>query len=324
MPGETALAVDQDSASLALLTSVLQREGLQVRKAASATQALNLLSGVPVDLVVAEMNVPDGGGLRVLTHVQRHTPSVPVILIAHNGSIEEAVAAVRKGAHSYLSKPLQEGSLKLALLRALESRHVLRENSALKKRLAPRGELSGLISGDYRMAKVRNTILRVADSNATVLIEGESGTGKTLVARLLHEASPRRHKPFLEVSCAVLSETLLESELFGHVKGSFTSAASDRQGKFQVADGGTILLDEITSATPSLQMKLLRVVQHCEFERIGDNETISVDVRIVTATNRSLEEAVRKGTFRADLFHRLNVVRIQLPPLRERIGDIPP
>ena len=317
------LLVDDDNAVLAVLSAVLREEGMSVEPAASATEALQKLRSQPTDVIVTDVRLPDGNGIDLLRRSREIKPDVPVIVITGYGSIEEAVEAVKLGAHDYIRKPFRNEALRVAVMRALEQRTIYRENRRLRRVFPAQRRLEGLVSRDYRMQKICETILNIADSNANVLIEGESGTGKTLVARLIHEHSPRRAKPFVEVSCAALPEGLLESELFGHVQGAVTTAYSDREGKFQAADGGTVLLDEIDSASAQLQMRLLNTVQFGTFQRVGDNETMRVDVRILAATNRSLINETRQRRFRQDLFHRLNVISLRVPALRERIRDIP-
>ncbi len=318
------LLVDDDYAVLAVLSAVLREEGMSVEPALSVSEALRKVRSQPADVIVTDVHLPDGSGIDLLKKSREIKPDVPVIIITGYGSIEEAVEAVKLGAHDYIHKPFRNEALRVAVMRALEQRAICRENNRLRDAQPAQQQLDGLISHDYRMQKICETILNIADSNANVLIEGESGTGKTLVAKLIHKNSPRRGGPFVEVSCAALPEGLLESELFGHIRGAFTTAYSDRDGKFQAADGGTILLDEIDSASAQLQMRLLNAVQFGTFQRVGDNETMHVDVRILAATNRSLLEETRKRRFREDLYHRLNVISLRIPALRERIRDIPP
>ncbi len=324
MTGRRVLAVDDDPLVLSSLSESLSAQGLIVETARSGEEAVEKVRTLALDLILADIRLPRMTGLTLLKHCRGMKPGVPVIMMTGYGSIGDAVRSMKHGASDYLTKPIDEDALRVAMLRALKSRRLHTENNRLRRRFDLRpARLNGIISQDYRMRKVCETVLQVADSDATVLITGESGTGKTLIARLIHESSPRHAKPFVEVNCAALPDTLLESELFGHVKGAFTSATTDRTGKFQTAEGGTIFLDEVGNASPSLQMKLLRAVQHHELERVGDTTTIKVDCRFLAATNTALEEEVKAGQFRQDLYHRLNVIGVALPPLRERIGDIP-
>ena len=324
MIGQRVLAVDDDPLVLHSLDECLSAQGLLVETARTAEEALEKFRESGFDIILTDMRLPRMNGLALLKECQYIKPGVPVIMITGYGNIQDAVHSLRQGASDYLTKPIDDGALRLAMLRALESRRIHQENHQLRKRVdSGRSKFNAMISQDYRMQKICDILLQVTDSDVTVLISGGSGTGKTLIARLVHEASPRRSKPFMEVNCAALPDTLWESEPFGHVKGAFTSAVTDRIGKFQAADGGTIFLDEISNASPSLQMKLLRAVQHNEFERVGDTRTIRVDCRFLAATNASLKGEVRAGRFRSDLYHRLNVINVELPPLRERVGDIP-
>jgi DNA-binding NtrC family response regulator len=237
--------------------------------------------------------------------------------------VEQAVEAMKAGAYDYVSKPVIDEEIKLAIRRALDACSLREENTELRKRLDMRYGFDAIVGRDYKMQRIYDTIESVAGTKATVLVTGESGTGKTLIARALHHNSPRKDQPFVEVNCGALPETLLESELFGYKKGAFTGANNDKQGKFAAADKGTIFLDEINNASPMLQMKLLRILQDREFEALGSNETVNVDVRVVIATNLDLPKEVEKGTFRRDLYYRINVVSIHMPPLRERVSDIP-
>jgi DNA-binding NtrC family response regulator len=244
-------------------------------------------------------------------------------MVTGYGSIESAVEAIKRGAFDYMTKPIRDEKVKLVVSRALQQQALTAENRSLRRQLAERYSIENVIGRDYKMLKVFDLIEAVADTPTTVLLTGESGTGKSMIARAVHQRSNRRDKPFVEVACGALPETLLESELFGHVRGSFTGAVGDKAGKFKQADGGTIFLDEISTATPALQVKLLRVLQDFEFEPVGGSKTQRADVRCILASNQDLGEAVRRGAFRQDLYYRVNVVTIDLPPLRERLGDIP-
>jgi len=260
--------------------------------------------------------------LEVLRQMTRRHPTVAVILLTGYGAIDSAVEAVRLGAVDYLTKPVVDKELRFALQRAMRQHTLLAENHSLKTQLDERFGLESIVGSDHRMVRIFDLIQAVAPSKTTVLMTGESGVGKSLVAHAIHRLSPRRDKAFVELACGSIPETLLESELFGHVKGAFTGAHADKVGKFLAADGGTIFLDEINSASPGMQLKLLRVLQERRFEPVGSNETIEVDVRVVLASNQPLETLVADGRFRQDLYYRINVVKIELPPLRERTSDI--
>ncbi|OPZ97855.1 MAG: Transcriptional regulatory protein ZraR [Planctomycetes bacterium ADurb.Bin412] len=244
-------------------------------------------------------------------------------MITGYGTIESAVEAIKMGAYDYLTKPIVDDEIRMLVSRALDQQALLEENRNLKDQLRSRFGLENIVGHDYKMLKIFDLIESVAESKATVLITGQSGTGKSLIARAIHHRSDRMEKPFVELSCGAMPETLLESELFGHVKGSFTGATGDKNGKFLAADGGTLFLDEINSASPALQMKLLRVLQERQFEPVGSNETKTVDVRVILATNSNLQEEVKAGRFREDLYYRINVVNIELPPLAQRKTDVP-
>jgi DNA-binding NtrC family response regulator len=270
--------------------------------------------------------MPRTNGLELLRTIRHQYPDVVVLVITGYGTIENAVEAVKMGAFEYLTKPIIDDEIRVTIQKALKQQTLLSENFQLRQQLGLRYGLDNIIGHDYRMLKVFDLVEAVADSRTTVLMTGESGTGKSLIARAIHHRSPRgggANKPFVEVSCGAIPEGLLESELFGHVKGSFTGATNDKQGRFLAADGGTIFLDEINSASPSFQVKLLRVLQERKFEPVGSNHTISVDVRVILASNQDLAALVTEGKFRQDLYYRINVVNIILPPLRQRLGDIP-
>jgi DNA-binding NtrC family response regulator len=275
------------------------------------------------NLVITDVSMPSSDGFELLRHVRSRHEEVVVIMITGYGTIESAVEAIKQGAYDYLTKPIIDDDVRMAIQRALQQQQLLAENRQLKQALSDRYSFDNIVGADLRLMKVFDLIEAVADSRSTVLITGESGTGKSLIAHAIHTRSPRRDKPFVEVSCGALPDTLLESELFGHVRGAFTHAVADKAGKFAVADGGTIFLDEISSASPQLQVKLLRVLQERRFEPVGSNETKEVDVRVILATNHDLWEEVRTGRFRKDLYYRINVVNVELPLLCERLGDIP-
>ncbi len=318
------LLVDDDRHILTSMAEWLREQGYAVDTASSYEEALRLTGKNSYDVVLADVRLgDDGDGFDLLAKVRENHPTTEVILITGYGNVEVAVEAIRRGAFDFLTKPLIDDELDLAIQRALNQREVLEENNALKAQLDLRFGMDNIVGSDSRMRRVFDLVESVADTKTTVLITGESGTGKSLIARAIHRHSSRRDKPFVEVACGALPENLLESELFGHVAGSFTGATTDRMGKFMQADGGTIFLDEIGTASPGLQVKLLRVLQEFEFEQVGGTKTFHVDARVILATNEDLEQLVAEGRFRQDLYYRINVINIELPPLRERISDIP-
>jgi two-component system response regulator AtoC len=316
------LVVDDDHIILDSLCEYLRLEGYRVSAAASFNEAVEALDEAHYDLVISDISLPGGDGFELLHVIKKKAPQTVTIMMTGYGTIESAVEAIKMGAYDYLTKPIVDEDILLCVQRALTQQMLLRENHELRERLDMKYGLGSLVGNDYRMVKVYDLIEAVAASKVTVLIQGESGTGKSLVAHVIHQQSGRRDKPFIEVSCGAIPETLLESELFGHVRGAFTGAVSNKAGKFKAADGGTILLDEIASASPSLQVKLLRALQSHEFEPVGSNKTEKVDVRVILATNVDLEAEVEAGRFREDLFYRINVITLTMPPLRERLSDI--
>ncbi len=317
------LLVDDDSIILDSLSEFLQLEGLDVVTAQSHADALEVLARQTIDLVITDINMPGGNGFELLHVVKRKYPETVVIMLTGYGTIESAVEAIKLGAYDYLTKPVVDEDLKLCLERAAAQQAILRENQSLKNRLDERFALDSIIGRDFRMVRIFELVESVADSKVSILLQGPSGTGKSLMARVIHQQSDRRDKPFIEVSCGALPENLLESELFGHSRGAFTGAVANKIGKFKAAHGGTIFLDEIATATPAMQVKLLRVLQSQQFEPVGSNKTETVDIRVILATNVDLEQAVHDGTFREDLFYRINIVTLDLPTLAERIADIP-
>ena len=317
------LVVDDDRFVLEAIADYLRDLGYRTETATTCGEAVERMREFPFEVVVCDVSLPDQDGFQLLDWASRETPETAVILLTGYGTIESAVEAIRMGAFDYLTKPVIDEELHLAIQRAMDKHRMVAENRSLRAQLDQKFGLGSIIGRDYRMQKMFDIIESVAPTRTTMLILGESGTGKTMTARAIHQLSDRSDKPFVEVACGALPENLLESELFGHVSGAFTGASRDKVGKFLQADGGTIFLDEIATASPGLQVKLLRVLQDREFEAVGGNETHRVDVRLVLATNQNLEEMVRDGEFREDLYYRINVVSVTQPPLRERIGDIP-
>ena len=322
-PAPRIFVVDDDRIILDSLCEFLRLEGYAVEGATSCEAAISALGRRSFNLIITDVNMPGCDGFELLRIVKQRHPEVVVIIITGYGTIESAVEAIKMGAHDYLTKPIIDDEIRLTVERALKQQALIRENQALRQRLDLRFGLDNVVGHDYKMLKVFDLIEAVADSKATVLIQGDSGTGKSMIARVIHHRSDRRDKPFVEVACGAIPETLLESELFGHVRGAFTGAIADKEGKFMAAHGGALFLDEISTASPALQVKLLRAIQERSFEPVGSNKTVTVDVRLVLATNVDLEELMGEGRFRQDLFYRINVVNIALPALAERIGDIP-
>ncbi len=324
MPEARIVVVDDEAAQRDILGGFLRKQGYEVRDAASAPAALALLRGETVDLLLTDVKMPGMSGLDLLREARALNPELPVVVLTAYGSIEDAVAAMRDGAVDYLTKPVDLDAVLHRVRKVLERQRLMSENRALREALRGRYRLDGFVAESGKMQELLRLVHRVAPSTTTVLIRGESGTGKELIAQAIHYQSGRSARPLVKVNCAALPETLLESELFGHVKGAFTGAVADRAGRFEAAHGGTIFLDEISELSPGVQAKLLRVLQEREFDRVGSSRTLKVDVRIITATNQDLEAAVRERRFREDLYFRLNVLPILIPPLRERREDIPP
>lgn len=318
------LIVDDEASQTELLSGFLTKKGFTVTTTNDPTEALQLVRSREFDLMIADYRMPKMNGLELIKAVREVDPAISIIMISAYGSIETAVEVIKAGANDYLTKPIDLKELLILLDRNIDTKRLIVENRQLKEILQEKFRFENIIGNSSALAEVMSMVQRVASSNATVLIRGESGTGKELVAKALHFASSRKDQPFIKVNCAALPETLLESELFGHIKGSFTGAIADRKGKFEEAHKGTIFLDEIGEISLTTQTKLLRVLQEKEFERVGSNQTIKSDVRILAATNRNLEEAVEAKEMREDLFYRLSVVPIYIPPLRARREDIMP
>ena len=324
MASERILIVDDEDGMRRLLSRVLTREGYETSAVANGAEALRLVASERFDLVVTDIKMPEMDGLQLLAELKEYEPSLPIIVITAYGTIENAVQALRSGAYDYIAKPFENDEIKLTVAKAFERERLLAENRYLHAELEGRYDFSGIVGGSLAMQQVYEMASSVAVSNANVLITGESGTGKELLARAIHYSSLRKEKPFVVLNCAAISEGVLESELFGHEKGAFSGALDTRKGRFERADQGTLFIDEVAEMSMAAQVKLLRVIQEHEFERVGGNKTISVDVRIVAATNKKLEEQVKDGNFREDLYYRLNVVNINVPPLRSRREDVEP
>jgi len=317
------LIVDDDQVARELLAETLGREGYRVRVAGGGAEALGLAGAEPFDMALVDLRMPDLDGLAVLKQLAMIQPDLPVVILTAFATIETAIAAVNAGAFDYLSKPFRMEEIKLVVRRTLDARRLARENLQYRQELGARYGFEGLIGQSHQMVEIYKLIARMAALDTTVLIEGETGTGKELVARAIHGASGRAARPFVVVDCAALPETLFESELFGHERGAFTGAFAARRGLLETSAGGTCFLDEIGELTAPLQAKLLRTLQERSIRRVGGNDEIPFDVRVVVATNRDLRKLVADGGFRDDLYYRLNVVTITMPPLRERASDIP-
>ncbi len=317
------LIVDDEKNQRQLLSGFLKKKGYVLFEADNGKTALELVREEQIDLLLSDMRMPGLGGLELLEAVRQENPLIEVIMITAYGTVETAVKAMQKGAYTFISKPVNLESLALNVERALEHKTLAMENRELRARIES-SPVSEMVATSRKMREVLGIAARVASSKASVLIQGESGTGKELVARAIHDSGNRKEKPFVAVNIAAIPETLLASELFGHEKGSFTGASSRHIGRFERASSGTLFIDEVSEIPLSTQVKLLRVLQEGQIERVGGNSTINVDVRLIAATNQNLNDLVKEGAFREDLFYRLNVVRIDIPPLRARKADIPP
>ena len=320
---ETILIVDDEKNYLVVLEALLGPEGYETITADSGRNALRLIRGSDLDLVITDMKMPGMSGMELLEESKQTKPELPVIMMTAYGTIELAVEAMKKQAYDYITKPFQNEELKLTIKKALENSWLIKENRRLSEALSDRYRYGNIIGKSKPMLEIYDMIGKVAQSRASILITGPSGTGKELVAKAIHYDSPRKDRSFISINCGALTETLLESELFGHEKGAFTGAIAMKKGRFELADEGTLFLDEVGEMPPPLQVKLLRVLQEMEFERVGGTRTIKVDVRVLSASNRNIKEDVASGLFREDLFYRLNVMQIEMPSLKERIDDIP-
>ncbi len=317
------VVIDDEVNAATALGTLLKEDGYEVACANDAKAGLGLIEQMDADIVLTDLRMPGMDGLELLKHLKQSRPQTMVILMTAFGTVKNAVRAMKTGAEDYLAKPLDLEELEMVVERALEKKRLLEETRILRERVAEKYRFENILGESPEMLHAFKAIRQVASSNASVLLLGESGTGKELFAQALHQASPRRNRPFIKVACAALPETLLESELFGHEKGSFTGAIATRAGRFEAADGGTLFLDEIGDISLTVQVKLLRFLEEREFERVGGNKTFKVDVRIVSATHRDLTKKIADGSFREDLYYRLNVVEIRIPALRERPVDLP-
>lgn len=318
------LFVDDQKEILVLVDEYLSHYGHRITVVDSGLKAFELVQERDFDIVLTDLRMPGFSGIELVTAIKKYRPEIEIIIITGYGTIESAVEALKLGCYDYLQKPIKLERLKILIDRIIEKKKLQRENILLKRRLKERTQYNELIGASPKMQELYDLIDKVSsNSSATVVIQGESGTGKELVARIIHKKSDRSDKPFISVNCGAIVEGLLESELFGHVNGAFTGAIRDRSGLFKAAEGGTIFLDEITETIPSLQVKLLRVLQERKIRHVGDSRELDIDVRVIAASNRELNEAMKSGVFRKDLFYRLNVVSIKISPLRERKEDIP-
>ncbi len=319
---ETILIVDDEKNYPRILGAVLEEEGFEIYTANSGPEAIEILASSDVDLVLTDMKMPVMDGIQLLEKIKTKDPELPVIMMTAHGTVDKAVEAMQKGAYSYILKPFDNDRLIIYVNKAISMYRVIKENRDLRDAVSSQYSFGNIIGKSKPMQQVFDTIRKVAPTSATVLIEGESGTGKELVAKAIHFNSSRRDKPFVAVNCSALAETLLESELFGHEKGAFTGAVAMRKGRFELSDTGTLFLDEIGEMSTGLQVKLLRVLQEKVFERVGGIKPITVNIRVLAATNRNLKEEMQQGRFREDLYYRLNVVHIELPSLKQRQQDL--
>jgi len=324
MKDYSILIIDDEAAQRDILAGYVKKKGYKIFSASSGKEGIEIAKSNLVDIILSDYKMPDLNGIEVLEQTKKINPEISFVIVTAFGTVENAVKAMRLGAFDYISKPVDLDELDLMIERIIDHRNLKSENQLLKTQLQDKHKITSIISQSPKMEEVINVAARVADSKATVLITGENGTGKEVLAKAIHYLSPRKEKPFIAVNVPALTETLLESELFGHEKGAFTGADKMRKGRFEIAHGGTLFLDEVGDIPQSIQVKLLRVLQEHKFERVGGADQIEIDVRIIAATNKNLEQKIKDGTFREDLFYRLNVVSIKIPPLRERKEDIIP
>ena len=320
---DRVLIVDDEKGMRDFLSILLKKEGYAVAQSESADRAAEQIGKGEFDLIISDISMPGKSGLEVLKQTKAQNPDTPVILITAYASTESAIEALKLGAYDYIVKPFDVEEMKAVVRNALEKRRLEHENRALKRELKEKLRFDEMVGGGPRMREVFDLIAKIAPTNSTVLVSGESGTGKELVARAIHAGSPCRDRPFVSINCGALPDELLESELFGHTRGSFTGAVAAKKGLFEVADGGTIFLDEIGDTTPAMQIKLLRVLQERRIRRVGGTDEIEVNVRVLAATNQDLEQMVKQKRFREDLYYRINVIQIRMPALREKPEDIP-
>ena len=320
---ETILIVDDEKNYLVVLEALLSAEGYEIVTARDAKMAVSIIREADLDLVITDMKMPGMTGMELLETCKKIKPEIPVIMMTAFGTIKMAVEAMKKHAYDYIQKPFENEKLKLTVKKAMENHRLVKENRLLAEALSNRFRYGNMVGKSKPMAKVYDLIDKVSSSKASVLITGPSGTGKELIAKAIHYQGPRKERPLISINCGALTETLLASELFGHEKGAFTGAVAMKKGRFELADRGTIFLDEVGEMPPALQVKLLRVLQEMELERVGGTRTIKVDVRVLSASNRNIQEDVAKGIFREDLYYRLNVIHIDAPSLQERTDDMP-
>lgn len=320
---EKILVIDDEKSILDLLSVVFEKEGYMVETSLSATRAVELMGNKDFDIIISDIKMPRMSGMELLSYVRKNRPDIPIVMITAYGTIKQAVEALKAGAMDYIVKPFDVEELKIIVAQGLEKKRLKEENLFLKKELKEKYDFQNMIGKSKVMQEVYNLIEKVADTDSTVLITGESGTGKEIAARAIHYQGTRRERAFVSINCGALPENLLESELFGHVKGSFTGAVVNKKGMFEVAEKGTLFLDEVGEMSPWTQVKLLRALHDKRIRRVGGTEEVQVDVRIIAASNRDLKKSINQGNFREDLFYRLNVISFEMPPLRKRKEDIP-